>query len=219
MFTKYSNNTTPPVPSYPSTPDNILEVDYYTRTIILLFLSTLTADTYTTWLRDKQTPGGELNLHVLEMKFIVRLWEVLVQTAAYHVTVVAVGCLVLGIRGVRNLVSSLVISSYAKLFAIPSAMWSQNTNLLVLSYILVLANNMVVVRVMSKRKIGSIFVVILAFLVERYASYRQYQSVWPWDTLAAYKILFTDNLSNSTTDTRLDESQYWFYPPVSREHL
>ena len=142
------------------------------------------------------------------------------QTVVFYLTVVVLGCLVLKIRGIQNLVSSLIISSFAKLFAIPSAMWSQNTNLLVLSYILVLANNILVVRVMSKKMKGSIVVVILAFLIERYVSSKLHGSVWPWDTLSVYKLIFADINSNVTVvDIRLNESHYWFYPPVGREQL
>ena len=99
-------------------------------------------------------------------------------------------------------------------------MWSQNTNLLVLSYILVLANNILVVRVMSKKMKGSIVVVILAFLIERYVSSKLHGSVWPWDTLSVYKLIFADINSNVTVvDIRLNKSHYWFYPPVGREQL
>ena len=215
MYTKYSNGTKPPPASLTETPTLI---HYYTRTTLLLFLSSLTADTYTTWLNDK--PDGKLNLQVLELKFIIRLAEVLAQTCSFYLTVTVLCVLFLGVRDVRNLFSSLVISSFAKLFAIPSAMWSQNTNLLILSYIFVLANNIVVIRVMSDRHIRSVLIVLTAFVVERYVSYRLCQNVWPWDTLGLYhKIFRGTNSTGPVNQSRLDEDFYWFYPPVGREHL
>ena len=215
MYTKYSNGTKPPPPC-PSDSSSFLH--YYTRTTILLFLSSLTADTYTTWLNDK--PDGKLNLQVLELKFIVRLAEVLAQTCSFYLTVSVLCVMILGVRDVGNLLSSLVISSFAKLFAIPSAMWSQNTNLLILSYIFVLANNMVVIRVMSDKRIRSGLVVLSAFVVERYVSYKLCQNVWPWDTLGVYNKIFRgSNSSVSVNQSSLDEDFYWFFPPVGREHL
>ena len=215
VYTKYSNGTKPSPPPLSESPTLI---HYYTRTTILLFLSSLTADTYTTWLNDK--PDGKLNLQVLELKFMVRLVEVLGLTCSFYLSVMVLSVVFLGVRDVRNLLSSLVISSFAKLFAIPSAMWSQNTNLLILSYIFVLANNMVVIRVMSDKKIRSVLVVLTAFVVERYVSYRLCQNVWPWDTLGLYNKMFRgSNSTVSINQSRLNEDFYWFYPPVGREHL
>jgi hypothetical protein len=215
VYTKYSNGTKPPPPC-PTDPSSLIH--YYTRTTLLLFVSSLTADTYTTWLNDK--PGGKLNLQVLELKFIVRLVEVLLQTCSFYLSVLVLSVLFLGLWDVRNLLSSLVISSFAKLFAIPSAMWSQNTNLLILSYIFVLANNMVVIRVMSNKKVRSVAIVLTAFVVERLVSYRLSQSVWPWDTLGIYNKVFRgSNSTVSLIQARLNEDFYWFYPPVGREHL
>lgn len=205
VYTKYSNGTSPPPPS---TTESTTYNHYYTRTITLLFLSSLTADTYTTWLNDK--PKGKLDLQVLELKFIVRLIEVLAQTCSFYLTVMILSVLLLGIRDVKNMLLSLIISSFAKLFAIPSAIWSRNTNLLILSYIFVLANNMVIIRVMSDRKVGSCLVVMAGFLVERYIDFTLSQNVFPWDNISVYKLLFNGtSTAGKLNHSGLNRNIYW----------
>ena len=118
---------------------------------------------------------------------MVRLLETLLITASFY-TVVTLLCVVTcRVRDISTLLAGLLISSYGKLFAIPSAMWSQDTNLLILSYILVLANNALVLRVITGMRARPALIIVTGFLVERYTAFKLRNCVWPWDTLQAYK--------------------------------
>ena len=117
---------------------------------------------------------------------MIKCVEVLTQTLSFYLTITLLSVTLLRIRSLNNIMVAMVISSFAKLFAIPSAMWSQNTNLLILSYVLVLVNNSVALRVLSGRIVPSACVVLCAFLVERYTA-NHFGNNFPWDSVEVFQ--------------------------------
>lgn len=182
LYTKYSNGTSAPTPA-PSGHSYT-----FGRRVAVLFLASLVSDTYVMWLHTKDT-GGKVTLNVMESNFLYKFIEALCGTLLYYLCIISCSVSLFKLPktddlrlDIRLLAEGLVVGSFGKLFAMTSAIWSQDIRLLRLSYVLVLMNNIQVLRVVSGRGlVAPVCVVLGAWCVERYAAMLFTGSLWPWD--------------------------------------
>jgi len=185
VYTKYSNGTAAPPPSLSS------QTYSFSRRVTVLCLASLVSDAYVMWLHTKDT-GGKVTLNVLETNFLYKFIEAVCGTLLYYFCIIVCSIALFKLPqstattytslNVGLLAEGLIVGSFGKLFAMTSAIWSQDIRLLRLSYVLVLMNNIQVVRVVSGRGlVGPVCVVLAAYCVERYVAMCFTGEYWPWD--------------------------------------